>query len=479
MIRAIAPADMLALEQRFMKETGAPALLLMEHAAMVVADALAGYRRVLFMCGPGSNGGDGLAAARLFASRGGDAVVWQFGGGASGVIRQQSAMLAGVGVPIRRVGDSLPELPRVDCVVDALFGIGLARPVAGVYADAVGRVNGCGASVLAVDIASGIDGETGRLLGAAVRADHTVTFHRPKPGHYLYPGREYTGRLTIAPIGIPPPYGVNPTDPTLLEDSDVGAFLPPRKADSHKGNYGNILVLAGSAGMAGAAAICAKAALCSGAGLVTVACPSSVLPIAQTLIPEATALAIETPDDVRSALGNRTCAAVGPGLGRGALPLLEPLLTADIPQVWDADALNALADSGLCPPANTVVTPHPGEAARLLGMSVPEIAADPVKAARLLRQRTGAVTLLKGSTTVVTDGEAIALNVNGSPAMAKGGMGDALTGVIAAMLAQGLPPYDAARVGAFLHGQAGSRAAAALGERSALASDLIDYLSRH
>ncbi|MDR1263490.1 MAG: NAD(P)H-hydrate dehydratase [Oscillospiraceae bacterium] len=476
MIRAISSADMLALERRFMDETGTPALLLMEHAAAAVAGALTGTRRALFLCGPGNNGGDGLAAARMFRMNGGEAIVWQFGGNASEVVQHQSAMLRGVGAAIHKIADALPKLPDVDCIVDAMFGIGLSRPLDGMYAEAVERVNDSGAEVLAVDIASGIDGTTGRILGAAIRAGRTVTFHRPKTGQFLYPGREYTGSLAVAPIGIPLEYGATVSDPVTLEDSDVEAFLPPRKPNSHKGNYGSVMILAGSVGMAGTAALCVKAALRSGAGLVTAACPPQTMPIVQTLAPEAIARAVETADDIRAALEGKTCAAVGPGLGRDALPLLEPLFDADIPQVWDADALNALAESGRRAPARSIITPHPGEAARLLGTSTASITADPIAAAHRLRERTGAVVLLKGATTVITDGESVTLNISGSPAMAKGGMGDTLTGIIAALLAQGLSLYDAARVGAYMHGRAGSRAAAEHGERSALASDLSDYL---
>ncbi|GHU65070.1 bifunctional NAD(P)H-hydrate repair enzyme Nnr [Clostridia bacterium] len=485
MINTITPADMLALERRFMDETDTPAILLMEHAAAAIADALSGKQRVLFLCGPGSNGGDGLAAARLFTMRHGnivrdsdtcEAIVWQFGDNVSDVIRQQSAMLNGIGITIHQITNPVPELPVVDCIVDALFGIGLTRPLTGVYADVVERMNNSGLDVLAVDIASGIDGATGRVMGSAVRANRTVTFHRPKVGHYIYPGRDYTGKLTIEPIGIPESYGLNVNDPVLLEDSDVDRFLPPRKADTHKGSYGHALILAGSIGMAGAAALCAKAALRSGAGLVTVACPPTVLPIVQTLIPDAIAKPVESAEDVRAALIGKTCVAVGPGLGKGILSLLEPLYNADIPQVWDADALNALAESGRRAPTQTIITPHPGEAARLLNEPTTSITTDPIASAQRLHDRTGAIVLLKGSTTVITDGQSVTLNVNGSPAMAKGGMGDTLTGIIAAMLAQGLSLYDAARMGAYLHGRAGSRAAAVKGERAVLAADLVDYL---
>lgn len=477
MIRAIAPGDMLELERRFMDETGTPAILLMERAATAVADALGDAKRVLFLCGSGGNGGDGIAAARLFAARGGDAVVWKIGSEESDIVKQQILMLKCYGASVLRITSAVPAPPPVDCVVDAMFGIGLSKPLTGAYADAVKRINAARpARVIAVDIPSGVDGATGSVCGQAITADETITFHRPKTGHYIYPGREHTGKLTVAPIGIPLSYGVSRTDPVLLEDGDIERLLPPRKPDTHKGDYGNAMIIAGGAGMAGAAALCARAAMRSGAGRVTVVCPSSIQPIVHQIIPEATAFHSDDDAECLAKLEGTTCAAVGPGLSGKKPRMLELLQGMDIPQVWDAGALNYLAEEGRRPHPRTIITPHMGEAGRLLNKPARELASDPIAAARQLNERTGAVALLKGSTTVITDGESVTLNINGSPAMAKGGMGDALAGVIAAMLAQGLAPYDAARVGAYLHGRAGSRAASALGERSVLASDVIDYL---
>lgn len=479
MLWTIDPDAMRRMERDFMERTGMPGLLLMERAALALQPFLFGLRRVLFVCGAGNNGGDGLAAARHFAAEGGEALVWLTvpPEALRGDARTNAQLLEGQGVPMRVLRDEVPTLPDVELVVDALFGTGLDRPLEGLHARLVEALNASGLEILSVDIPSGIDGATGRVLGQAVRAGRTVTFHRPKPGHYLYPGRTHTGRLTVESIGIPKAWDDAP-GLRVLTDADVPDFLPPRKPDSHKGDCGHVLCVAGSRGMAGAAALCALAALRGGAGLVTLACPDELVDTLQCLAPCAMALSVDSPQALERALAGKRCAVVGPGLSQAPerWDMLSPLLEADIPQVWDADGLNLLARFGQKPPQGAVLTPHPGEAARLLGWPLERIVEDPRAAARALAERTGATVLLKGATTLIVQGERGTVNLSGCAGLATGGSGDVLAGLIGALLAQGLPAYDAACLGAFLHGRAGERAASDLGERCMTAWDLPERL---
>ena len=492
MLRTISPQDMQEMERAFLDGTGYPSLLLMEHAAQAVTDEV--QRRVpegstvLFVCGGGNNGGDGCAAARLWMQRGGKAEVWMLRGpsqmkGDAGI---NAMLLNACGASLNVLYGEAPAIPEgCAAVVDALFGTGLDRSIDGAALFAVRRINGSGLPVIAVDIPSGIDGATGQVLGEAVSADVTVTFHRPKHGHLLYPGRSYTGKLVVADIGILPDWdGAQGID--VPEEADVRALLPRREANSYKGTYGHVLTVAGSEGMAGAALLCARAALRSGAGLVTAACP---LPVLQTLqTGECCAMAEVVSDGAaidagaEEALGRlsrrKGALAIGPGLGRREETWLgiRALVESNIPKVVDADALFLLARYGGKPGASTVLTPHPGEMARLCGVRAEEILSSPVEYTQQLAADTGACVLLKGATTVIACGEDLAMNLTGCSGMATGGSGDVLTGIIAGLMAQGLTPWDAARAGAYYHGLAGERAEAELGARAMTAADLIRHL---
>lgn len=492
MMYTITPARMQELERESMARRGMPSLLLMEHAALAVVRALEGLvapgAQVLFVCGPGNNGGDGCAAARLWAQRGGRAEAWlmvapEHMRGDAGV---QARLLAHWDVPVRVItGDAPPPSPQTGAIVDALFGTGLARPLEGTASALVRRVNAAGVPVVAVDMPSGIDGNDGRLLGDAVMATETVTFHRPKPGHFLFPGRIHTGRLRVADIGLRAAWDDEP-GLRVLEHADAMALLPPRPPDGHKGTFGHALIVAGSRGMAGAAALCAEAALRAGAGLVSVACPASILPTVQQLVPCAVGLAMPERDGrlcaeaaplLRDAARGKQCVAMGPGLTASAdvAAALEPLWMLPLPRIIDADALNMLALRDVLPMlgAQVLLTPHPGEMGRLLRTSATEAAENAIEATRALRQKTGAVALLKGATTII-DGEAgTTLNRTGTQGMATGGSGDVLTGILAGLCAQGMTPYEAASVGAYLHGYAGELCAQRMPSQAMLASDVL------
>lgn len=489
MRRAIFPADMRAMERTFMQRTGYPSLLLMEHAAQAVVQALLRHvaqdARVAFACGAGGNGGDGYAAARLWRQAGGEAVCVCAAPpeALSGDAAVNAGLCRALGIPLLTAEDP-GALTGAAAIVDALFGTGLARPVEGVHAALIGRINASGLPVVSADIPSGVDGATGRVLGCAVQAAETVTFHRPKPGHLLFPGRALTGHLTVADIGIPPQLDDAP-GPDVLEDADLR--LPARAQDAHKGTCGHLLIVAGSRGMAGAAVLCAQGALRAGAGLVTAACAQEVLPVLQAQAFCAMAAALPTRDgalapEAGGPLGElmrgKQALCVGPGLSQrpGVLEAIRAALESDLPKVIDADALNLMASSGLRPGANTVVTPHPGEAARLLGVPVGEVTDDPAGAARTLSQRLGAVVLLKGGTTVIAHDGGMAFMAQGTPALATGGSGDVLAGVLGALLCQGLEPAQAARMAALWHARAGRRAEAALGTRQVTALDVAGCL---
>lgn len=492
MIRTISPQDMREMELAFMKGTGYPSILLMEHAAQAVADeieAVAGKgAKVLFVCGSGNNGGDGCAAARLWMQRGGQAEVWLLKSpsqmkGDAGI---NACLLGSCGAVLRVMYGEEMQIPSgCAAIVDALYGTGLSREIAGAALDAVRQINESTLPVIAVDIPSGVDGETGMALGEAVHADVTVTFHRAKHGHMLFPGRTLTGRLVIADIGI-----LSDWDGALgydvLEETDARSLLAVRPLDGHKGTFGHVLSVAGSAGMAGAACLCAEGALRAGAGLVTAACTIPVLLPLQMNVPCAMAKAVcagsafdvTAADTLVELCKGKRALAIGPGLGvsEETYAAITSLLECDTPKVVDADALNMLAAFGGRVGKRTVLTPHPGEMARLCGVTSAEAAASPVEYAQQLAQEMGACVLLKGATTVIAMGEEVTLNVTGTSAMATGGSGDVLTGVIASLMAQGMSPYDAARAGAYYHGMAGMAAERALGARAVTASDILAHI---
>jgi len=492
MLHTISPQDMQEMERAFLDGTGYPSILLMEHAAQAVVECLKEYApagsRVLFVCGAGNNGGDGCAAARLWMQQGGKADVWMMKAPAKmkGDAGINAGLLNSCGATIHILYGEAPEISQgTTAIVDALFGTGLSREIDGEALSAVQRMNESGLPVIAVDIPSGVDGATGQALGEAVCAAATVTFHRPKHGHMLFPGRMLTGRLIVSDIGILPEWdGAQGIE--VLEKKDASALLPTRARDAHKGTFGHVLVIAGSEGMAGAACLCAQAAVSGGAGLVTAACPMTALTPLQVNVPCAMAKVVsfgtyidEGAQEMLAELAEgKRALAIGPGLGtdEGTWRAIAPLIASDLVKVVDADALNMLARYGGNVGRNTVLTPHPGEMARLCRVSVPEIMASPVEYAQQLSQDMGCTVLLKGATTIVARAEDVSINLTGCDAMGTGGCGDVLTGVIAALMAQGMTPVDAARAGAYYHGLAGETAASEKGGRAVSAWDVCKAL---
>jgi NAD(P)H-hydrate epimerase len=477
--------EMRALDRRAIDEVGLPAALLMEHAGRAVADAVlarcAPDAKVAVACGSGNNGGDGFVCARWLREAGRDArVILVRGAPRSDEAALHLAAYRKLGGPVLEALDFVDE---ADVVVDALLGNGTTQPVSGAIAEAVARINRARGLKVAVDLPSGLGSDDGRVLGDAVRADVTVTLAVEKIGTATHPGCELSGEVIVADIAIPRRFAGG-ARAFLLEEGDARALVPRRAAGAHKGTHGHVLVVAGSRDKVGAALLAATGALRGGAGLVTLAVPPDAEAAVIGRVPEAM-LAHLDPEaaDAEGALERlavrKQAVVLGPGMpstraaGKLARLAAEAL---DVPLVLDADALNHLAMDVHALREGRVLTPHPGEAARLLGG---ERVSDRIAAARAIAERTGAVTCLKGARTVVAapDGE-VTLNPTGNPGMGTGGTGDVLAGLVGALLAQGLAPLAAARLGVYAHGLAGDLAAAARGPIGMLAGDLAAELPR-
>lgn len=473
-------------DRRAIEELGIPGIDLMERAGAAAFRVLRRNwpraRDIGVLCGTGNNGGDGFVLARLAHLAGYQVTVWQVGDSAriQGDALTARARLEAEGVEPRAYHQA--DLRKHDVLIDALFGTGLSAEVRGEWAQAIEAMNlarSRGSRVLALDIPSGLHADSGNPLGTAVTADGTITFIGMKVGLVTGRGPALCGALVFDHLDLPEAI-YNHVKPmaTLIQCAGLDIGLPPRAADAHKGQFGHVLVVGGDRGMSGALLMAAAAAARVGAGLVSAATRADHAAVACATWPEIMCHGVEDVQALTPLLQRATVVAVGPGLGQGDWGRTLParLLDSELPLVMDADALNLLAME----PAqrhNWILTPHPGEAARLLGKSVAAIQADRLAAAQQLQQRYGGVVVLKGAGTVVADAAGIGISTAGNPGMASGGMGDVLTGVIAGLLAQGLPPGQAARLGVCLHGRAGDIAAAD-GQRGLLATDLLPILRR-
>ncbi|MCC7007285.1 MAG: NAD(P)H-hydrate dehydratase [Acidobacteria bacterium] len=506
-MRVLNSRQMREADRRTIEEVGVPSLVLMEHAGREVVRAMdAAFedladRRVAVLCGRGNNGGDGFVVARLLAERGIDVSVYVIGAAheIKGDARVNLQALGQLDLDVVEVGDAAtwerhaPDVLARDVVVDALFGTGLRGPVSGLVETVIADVNASDRPVVAIDLPSGLSADTAEVPGTAVNAVMTVTLGAPKLPLVLPPAERLAGQLVVADIGIPEAVIAALDGPRVdvLTRAAMRPLIRPRAADAHKGDFGRVLIVAGSPGRTGAAALAGRAALRAGAGLVTIAVPRSSAAIVAALGAEYMTLALdEAPDGTIADEAARTIlafdadvVAMGPGLGRSpsvAAAVHALVERSDVPLVLDADAVVAFAGhlellGGHRGPV--VLTPHPGEMARLVGASIEAIQSHRVDAATDLATARRVHVVLKGHRTLVAapDGR-VAVNVTGNPGMATAGAGDVLTGMIAARCAQLHDVDAAARLAVYLHGRAGDVAADAHGQVSLIAGDIIEAL---
>ena len=436
-------------------------------------------RKVTVLCGPGNNGGDGYVLARLLHESGRDVQLLALIGpdALRGAARQAAADFQAAGGKIGSYSGSLPT--ATDLLIDALLGTGLDRPVEGAFKQVIEQLNAHPAPVLSADIPSGLHADTGFALGETVQADATVTFIGRKRGLYTGAGVQLAGRQVFAGLDVPAAiFESIPADVRLLQSDAVG--LPPRRRDAHKGCFGHVLIIGGAPGMSGAARLAAEAAARGGAGLVSIATHPQHAACLNTGRPELMVRAVEHADELSPLLARASVVVVGPGLGHNGWSrgLFEKAVESHLPLVVDADALSLLATDPLRKD-NWILTPHPGEAARLLALTSHAVQRNRFTAVKDVQTKYGGVVLLKGSGTLVASANRpMELCPFGNPGMASGGMGDVLGGVIAALLAQGVPADHAAGQAACIHGLAGDVLAQRNGERGLLASDLLAEIRR-
>jgi ADP-dependent NAD(P)H-hydrate dehydratase / NAD(P)H-hydrate epimerase len=516
-MRLVTVAEMQQLEA----ECGVPVEQLMENAGLAVAQEAwlmlgdVGERRVLVLCGPGNNGGDGLVAARQLRQWGADVLVYllKARGEDDSVYRQ--AVEADVPMIVEGEGESRKRLADAisgaELVIDALLGTGRARPIEGPLAEVLGMLGEArerrpAPRLIAVDVPTGVDADTGAADEKTVEADETVALGLSKVGLHLLPGSEYAGRVEVVDIGIPAELAESVARTDLLSRRWAQEHLPERPADAHKGTFGSALIVAGSTRYTGAAYLSTRACMRSGAGLTTLACARSIYPILASKLAECTFEPLEDKDGelsgqevgavVRALERGYEALLVGPGLGQSGwvqafMKGLLPALTAEPPldsrrglraAVIDADGLNNLARIDGWPSlfrVPTILTPHPGEMARLTALSIADVQADRLALARRCAEEWGAIVLLKGAPSIVAapDGRA-QISPFTNPGMATGGTGDVLAGTIAGFVAQGVEPFDAACLGLYVSSWAGELVRRELGSAGMLAGDVAEALPR-
>lgn len=473
------------LDRIAIEDCGIPGIRLMSRAGQAAFELLLSEwpepEQLHIYCGTGNNGGDGFIVAGLAQRRGIAVAVYQIGDadkiGGDALLARDNALADGVQI----TAFAADVAPASGVIVDAMLGTGLTGDVRGDYVDAIELINNSGLPVLAIDIPSGLCSDSGRVLGSAVRADSTISFIGSKRGLLTGSAPAMVGSLHFADLDVPADiYTRVPAGCFRLELEAELDKLPEILRHAHKGLFGHALVVGGGPGLAGAALMAAEAAGRCGAGLVSAATRPEHIAAFIARRPEVMTRAAETAADLESLLDSATACAVGPGLGQTpwAEQLLNAVVETELPLVVDADGLNLLAAGRVVENPqrdNWILTPHPGEAARLLDCSTADIQQDRFAAVQQLQQRYGGVVLLKGAGTLICAGAEIYLCPYGNPGMASGGMGDVLSGVLVSLLAQGLSPQDAACLGACLHAAAADLAALD-GSRGLLATDLMPYL---
>lgn len=484
--------EMRATDAWAIKQQGVPSLELMETAGRAVAEAadeIATSSRAAIVCGKGNNGGDGLVAARALRETGFDvdALLLSPADELSDDSKANVDRFDGA----RQVdpGDLADAMAGAGVVIDAVFGTGFAGAPRGPAVAAIEALNQVDAPVVATDIASGVNASTGEVEGAAVAADVTVTFHAPKLGHWIAPGKEHTGELRVAPIGIPDGAPVEPNagliGPRVLE------LAPSRAAGSTKFSSGQVLIVGGSRGLTGAVCLAALASVRTGAGYATVAVPADLEHIFEIKLTEVMSLGCASRDgrlrpaaseQILGAAERAACVVLGSGMGReqGTQRLIQELTERiEAPLVIDADGLNAHAariENLAARKYPFVLTPHAGEMGRLLDRDSKEIEAKRAESAREAASRSGGIVLLKGDDSIVTDGNRLAVNTVSSPQLATAGTGDVLSGMIAALIARGMDPFAATCAAVVAHSRAGRAAGDRVGHDSVIAGDVIESI---
>lgn len=504
----VTAAEMQKMDRLAIASHGIPGLALMENAGKGAARVLQAQfaerlnAGVGIVCGKGNNGGDGFVIARYLADQKIRVTVYLLAktSDVKGDAAANLKRLAQLNIPIIEMPDeeafskNLFGLGRHGLLVDAILGTGLSSNVSGLFKTVIDYMNQSPIAVFAVDIPSGLNADTGQPCGTCIRAQATATFALPKIGHFSYPGAEYAGKLEIIDIGIPDTV-VEKVGPKqhLLTSEKIRKRFQPRPADTHKGRTGHLLVVAGSAGKTGAAALTAASAMRAGAGLVTLGVAESLHPIAETLVLEVmTAPLAESRhgvlgdaavDDIKKLAAGKACLAIGPGIGQApeTRRLIQKILTQiQIPMVIDADGLNNLMGQTRLLQnlqAPVVLTPHPGEMARLINATAAEVQHNRLKCARDFAANFKVHVVLKGAATVIAhpDGEAY-INPTGNSGMASGGMGDVLTGVVAGFITQGFTPEAATHAAVYLHGSAADTLARTIGPMGYLAGEVMNAI---
>ena len=506
-MRVLNAAQMREADRRTIEEIGIPSLVLMENAGRQAVAAIEAVhndladRQVAVLCGRGNNGGDGFVVARTLLQRGVDVSVFLIGRVADvrGDARTNLEILGRLGLTVVEIADSeawelhFSEVSDCTLIVDAIFGTGLNAPLSGLMETVVADVNGAGIPIVAIDLPSGLSADSHQPIGDSIEAGMTVTLAAPKLSLVLPPAETRAGDIVIADIGIPQDVIQSLDGPRvdLLTRSAMRELISPRSPDTHKGDYGRVLVVAGSRGKTGAAHLAAVGALRSGAGLVTIATPACCVPVIAAMAPEYMTEGIDEradgldPESVDRVLDlARDVIAVGPGLGQApsTKQFVKALVDrATMPLVVDADGLNAFTDdpdrlSGR-EGRDVIITPHPGEMARLVGMSTDEVQSSRLEIARNFAAARHVYVVLKGHRTLIATPDAkVFINPTGNAGMATGGAGDVLTGMIAAWLAQLLDAEAACKLAVYLHGMAGDLAEADEGEVSMTAGDIAGHL---
>ena len=516
-MKVVTAEEMRRIDRDTIDEFGIPALLLMERAGSSVADRIMeiyGPRKVIVACGSGNNGGDGMVAARILHDEGWDVRVFLASDPNKlkndAQLQYQAALR--FGVPVKNSAmliEHASELFRPHTIIiDALFGTGLSKEIRGKYSELINILNKSGLPIVSIDIPSGISSDTGQVMGDAISADYTITFGVPKRGHFLYPGAEHTGKLFIENIGFP--HKVLSSERLkveLLDKVNLAPLIPVRKKYSHKGDYGHVLLAAGSRGKTGAAFMAAKACLRAGAGVVTLGIPESLASVFQSRVTEEMTLIL--PDKGDGTLSKKALdkilgflentadvIAIGPGSGVSGdmSEIIETIIShSSAPVIIDADGLNSLKGNIKAfrkARAPIILTPHPGEMARLMDQKstgtpsssihseiMDRIEKDRIHTAGSFAKTAGVYLVLKGVPTVIASPHGrVFINSTGNPGMSTAGAGDVLTGMIAGFLGQGLSPLDACTFGVYMHGLAGDIAASDKGEHSLIASDIIDNI---